>query len=96
MYIDFDDWRHPELICQYAKILAAVRGNWDEERVDHQIAYLREKYHCDFFRLNTPNFSVSSKELRDRAANGQTIRYMVPDVVEAYIRDHALYREEPI
>ena len=93
---DFDDWRHPELICQYAKILAAVRGNWDEERVDRQIAYLRKKYHWFFYRLNTPNFSVSSKELRERVANGQTIRYMVPDVVEAYIRDHALYREDPI
>ena len=69
---------------------------WDEERVDGQITYLREKYHCDFYRLNTPNFSVSSKELRDRAANGQTIRYMVPDVVNEYIRDHALYREDPI
>ena len=59
-------------------------------------ASVREKYHCDFYRLNTPNFSVSSKELRDRAANGQTIRYMVPDVVNEYIRDHALYREDPI
>ena len=41
---DFDDWRHPELICQYAKILAAVRGNWDEERVDGQMCEDKGEY----------------------------------------------------
>ena len=70
---DFDSWRHPEEICKYANILAAVRG---------------------FYRLNTPNFSVSSRELRERIMRGTTIRYMLPPQAEQYIRDHALYRED--
>lgn len=92
---DFDDWRHPEEICKYANILAAVRDNLNADEVDQQIVYLKEKYHSGFDRLNTPNFSVSSKELRERVAQGKTIRYMLPPQAEQYIREHALYREDP-
>ena len=42
---DFDSWRHPEEICKYANILAAVRGNLNADEVDRQIVYLKEKYH---------------------------------------------------
>lgn len=91
----FDEWMHPERICESAKILAAVRDTLDEERLDTQIRYLREKFQCECFRLNTPNFSVSSRELRERVANGKTIRYMVPDSVADYIRENRLYQEEP-
>jgi nicotinic acid mononucleotide adenylyltransferase len=31
--------------------------------------------------------------LRDRAANGRSLRYLVPDAVAAYIGDHALYSD---
>ena len=91
---DFDSWRHPEEICKYANILAAVRGNLNAGEVDRQIVYLKEKYHSGFYRLNTPNFSVSSRELRERIMRGTTIRYMLPPQAEQYIRDHALYRED--
>lgn len=35
---------------------------------------------------------VSSTVVRERIANGRSIRYMVPDVVERYIRERGLYR----
>ena len=34
---------------------------------------------------------ISSSELRQRVRNGQVIRALVPDAVEAYIRDRRLY-----
>ncbi len=80
--------------AKYANILAAVRGNLNADEVDRQIVYLKEKYHSGFYRLNTPNFSVSSRELRERIMRGTTIRYMLPPQAEQYIRDHALYRED--
>ena len=42
--------------------------------------------------LETPNFSVSSSELRDRIAQGKTVRYQLPDAVIEYIRTHHLYQ----
>jgi nicotinate-nucleotide adenylyltransferase len=36
---------------------------------------------------------LSASELRQRAANGRSLRYLVPDAVAAYIGDHALYSD---
>ncbi|MGI5932757.1 MAG: nicotinate-nucleotide adenylyltransferase [Eubacterium sp.] len=93
--IEFETWRHPEQICREAILLAAVRDTYNEKKVDTQIAYLQDKYHGRIHRLETPNFNVSGKKLRQRVQTGKTIRYMLPDRVEAYIREHSLYiREE--
>lgn len=90
---DFEDWKNPEIICQEAVILVAVRANLTEEKVDSQIRHLTEIFHGEIHRLETPNFSVSSKTIRKRLKNGQSIRYMVPDLVEEYIRKQRIYNE---
>ena len=88
---DFELWKHPELICREAVILAAVRDDFDEKRVDSQICFLTERFGGEIYRLDTPNFKVSSEEIRDRVKNGHTIRYLVPDAVAAYIREYQLF-----
>ena len=88
---DFPFWRHPELICREAVILAAVRDTLNEKKVDDQISYLCRSLKGRIYRLNTPNFNVSSKSIRERIRKGQTIRYLVPDPVADYIRENGLY-----
>lgn len=89
---DFDKWRRPELICQEAVILAAVRDYLTEAKVDTQIQHLKDTLKGEIYRLDTPNFNVSSKTIRSRLGLGQTIRYMVPDNVETYIKMQHLYQ----
>jgi len=36
-------------------------------------------------------FDISSTEIRDRLANGRSVRYMLPDAVWSYIRGNQLY-----
>lgn len=43
--------------------------------------------------VGVPSLEVSSTAIRERVARGRSIRYWVPPAVEAYIREHALYRE---
>jgi nicotinate-nucleotide adenylyltransferase len=43
-------------------------------------------------RVDTVPLANSSSDVRARAATGRSIRYLVPPAVEAYIRDHRLYR----
>jgi nicotinate-nucleotide adenylyltransferase len=42
--------------------------------------------------LEAPHLGLSSTAIRARVAAGRTIRYVVPDVVGAYIAQHRLYR----
>jgi nicotinate-nucleotide adenylyltransferase len=42
--------------------------------------------------LEGPRLGLSSTALRARVAAGRSIRYLVPDAVEAYIAANHLYR----
>ena len=91
---DFEMWKNPDIICRKASILAAIRDDIDRKELNEQMKYLKQKYHANIFELNTPNFSVSSHNIRNRVENGASIRYLLPDVVISYIREHNLYQEK--
>ena len=42
--------------------------------------------------LDVPLLDVSSSDIRERAAQGRPIRYLVPHRVEQYILETGLYR----
>jgi nicotinate-nucleotide adenylyltransferase len=43
--------------------------------------------------LDRPRVDISSTEVRERVARGESIAGLVPRAVEGYIRAHGLYRE---
>lgn len=87
----FETWRHPEEISRLCTILAAVRDGLNIEELLPIQAHLNEKYGTQASFINTPNFSVSSQMIRQRVFNRQSIRYLVPDAVEKYIKQHKIY-----
>ena len=42
--------------------------------------------------ISVPQLSVAATMLRERVADGESIRYLVPDPVRRYIQKHALYQ----
>ena len=51
-----------------------------------QMKYLEDKYGAHIELLQAPLLEISSTTLRERAARGLSLRYMVPDTVAEYIR----------
>ncbi|MFV0464865.1 MAG: nicotinate-nucleotide adenylyltransferase [Lachnospiraceae bacterium] len=88
---DFEYWREPEQICRFATILAAVRDEIDGPDMDRYISHIKRKYHAKIYKLHSPNYSISSKEIRKRVHDGKSIRYMVPKQVEGFINRENLY-----
>jgi nicotinate-nucleotide adenylyltransferase len=91
---DLPGWREPAGIVAQAALLVVARPNfplWSE-------AQLREALRLPAVAnllmqvVQVPLVDLSSRELRRRAAEGQSIRYLVPRAVECYIQQHALYR----
>jgi nicotinate-nucleotide adenylyltransferase len=55
--------------------------------------YLHRSGHALRFLPITP-LMISASDIRQRRAAGSSVRYLVPDAVDAYMRDHGLYTTE--
>ena len=85
-------WHEPERILELTRLAVVPRDGFP----DANRAYLAEHFPGFEDRaifLSGPRLRLSASELRDRAANGRSLRYLVPDAVAAYIGDHALYSD---
>lgn len=90
-------WYHPERILKYCTILATYRDELDtREEMDRQISYLNKKYRGEILLFETPVYPVSSSEIRRKIRNGLPVSGLLPDQVEAYIREKSLYGGKPV
>lgn len=93
---EFSKWRMPSEICKVAQVVVIVRGGQPAPNLSMLAEFLPESKSpqqlSDEHILSMPQFEVSSSDIRRRVALGKSIRYMVPAAVEAYIRQHNLYR----
>jgi len=89
--LSFHMWNGPQEICDQCILVAAVRDQMPAEELDAQILKLKEMYHADIRKLESPNLDISSHTIRERCMRGESIRYYVPDVVRLYIQDEEIY-----
>lgn len=89
---EFSTWKYPERICRCAILSAAVRDEYQMQQLQTVAIELTKKMNAHITFIQTPNFSVSSSEIRSRIARGQSIRYQLPDSVIEYIKKNNLYQ----
>ena len=87
-----ESWKDPAKILTLAKIVAASRTD-SYSAIDAQIEYLNDKYDAQVLRLNSPNLEISSSYLRKQIELGRSCRYLLPDAVLHYIKEHKLYEK---
>lgn len=87
-----ETWYAPEKVMAQAILLVAVRDHHPIEEMRRQIAHLTEKYNARIRLMNMPEIDVSSKDIRRRAANQESIRFFVTEAVRDYIIQHDLYK----
>ena len=91
--VHFHTWMEPGRICKCCRILAAARDRMEIQELRGHIERLKEEFGAVIEPLETPNIDISSNMLRERVQKGKSIRYYVPEAVEAYIREQNLYCE---
>lgn len=91
-----ESWKDAEVIFQNAKILAAVRGGKKRADMEKKMEELKEKYGADIALLNVRHIDISSSMIREKVAEGRSIRYMVPEKVREYIVKNHLYEKKDV
>jgi len=79
-------WHRPDQILSRCTVVAGTRSM--EARQSGEGVSWGQRIR----RVATPGFDVSSTQIRERVRRGRSIRYLVPEEVEQYIRRHGLYR----
>lgn len=87
----FDSWYHPEIICRYCHLIAAVRDGVNSAEIRRKMNELREHYGASIFLLKSPEIAVSSTQLRRLIKERQPIGHLVPEAVSDYIETHDIY-----
>ncbi len=86
-------WRAPERIFAACTILAAIREDQvDPEQLKNESEALARDYGARILPVEIPNIGISSTDIRERAAAGKSIHYLVPSALESYIIKNGIYK----
>jgi nicotinate-nucleotide adenylyltransferase len=81
-------WKEPEKLVQLCRLVVAPRlGSKDLKHLEASIPGLLDKV----IQLDMPVIGISSAEIRQRIAQGLSVRYLVPAEVEKYITEQKIY-----
>ncbi|MBI2480580.1 MAG: nicotinate-nucleotide adenylyltransferase [Planctomycetia bacterium] len=89
-------WREPRRLCELAVPLVVRRAGAPEPDFS-AICHLVTAARLDEIREHQvvmPIIELSSTDIRQRVATGQSIRYRTPRAVEKFIETHGLYRSQ--
>jgi nicotinate-nucleotide adenylyltransferase len=92
--LDLQHWYQPARIVELAGLLVSARPGWPLPPLAEVEAalHLPPGVKLRIQVIEAPQIEIASRDLRRRAAEGRSLRYLVPRAVEAYIHDKHLYR----
>ena len=91
--LELHEWKDSEKILELCKIVAATRPGYDLDHMEGRLKELNELHRDKINTISTPGLQISSTDIRRRVKNNMSIKYLLPESVEIYIRKYKLYSE---
>lgn len=88
--VGLESWRNPERVVELARLAVARRAGVSDAEVAAVMRSLGAEGRATM--LEMPQFGVSSSAVRERAAQGRPLRYLVPEPVARFIEEKGVYR----
>ncbi|MFL5900227.1 MAG: nicotinate-nucleotide adenylyltransferase [Solirubrobacterales bacterium] len=88
--VGLESWREPQRVTELARLAVARRAGISDTDVAAVLRSLDAEGRATM--LEMPQFGVSSSSVRERAAAGRPLRYLVPEAVARFIEEKGLYR----
>lgn len=84
-------WREPKTVFGLCEFIAVLRPGYDRDMFLAQVNELKNNYGAVIHEENVPLIDISSTAIRDRIGNRMSVKYLVPAIVEEYIKNNKLY-----
>ena len=87
-----DDWYKPEIIFSNCRVVCANRPGISALRLKSKKEELEREFGADITFVDIPQVGISSSLIRNRVAEGKSIKYLTDARIEEYILLNGLYR----
>jgi len=88
-FLDLEKWKNPEVLIRECRFAVATRPGFDKAGRAGGAPARALRRRCRFVGITA--LDISSRSIRGRVARGKSIRFLVPEAVEAHIRRKGLY-----
>jgi nicotinate-nucleotide adenylyltransferase len=91
-FCDFLTWKDPQGVLARARLGVAMRPGYPRDRLEKVLAELARPERVEFFEIEP--LPLSSRDIRERVARGESIDGVVPPAVAELIASLRLYRSD--
>jgi nicotinate-nucleotide adenylyltransferase len=85
-------WRKIDEVFRQTAFIVAERPGYPNAKLRRTIARLKHRYQARIYLMMLSGMDITSTDIRKRIKAGKSVRYLIPDEVNAYIQDKHLYR----
>ncbi len=90
--MDLLTWKRAEEVFVLTKFAAVMRAGYLDKEFLERIKLMRKSFDIDILSVEAPLIEISSTFIRERVNKNQSVKYLVNDCVDAYIKENHLYR----
>jgi nicotinate-nucleotide adenylyltransferase len=92
--LQINTWKDVDRLATLCNFVVVTRPGYQLSHEDEHLREIPAAVWEKILLVPIPGLHISSSDIRQRAAKGQTIKYLLPPAIEEYILKNDLYRKE--